>query len=132
MVRKHRAESLSGYNYECGLKEVYSFSLLDLAKMYFVPTAVKNPLATQETLKMQVQSLGWEDLLECEMATYSYILPWKTPWTEEPVRLKSMGSQRGGHGCAWVRTHAHTHMQNSIGYYAILAGRMILLSRGIW
>ena len=44
-----------------------------------------------------VQSLGWEDLLEKEMATHSSILAWKIPWTEEPGRLQSMGSQRVGH-----------------------------------
>ena len=44
-----------------------------------------------------VQSLGWEDLLEKEMATHSSIPAWKTPWTEEPGRLQSMGSQRVGH-----------------------------------
>ena len=41
-----------------------------------------------------VQSLGWEDLLEKEMATRSSILAWKIPRTEEPGRLQSMGSQR--------------------------------------
>ena len=40
-----------------------------------------------------VQSLGREDLLEKEMATHSSILAWKIPWTEEPGRLQSMGSQ---------------------------------------
>ena len=43
-----------------------------------------------------VQSLGWEDLLEKEMAAHSSILAWKIPWTEEPGRLQSMGSQRVG------------------------------------
>ena len=38
-----------------------------------------------------------ENLLEKEMVTHSSILAWKIPWTEEPVRLKSMGSQRVGH-----------------------------------
>ena len=42
----------------------------------------------------QVQSLSWEDLLEKEMATHSNIHAWKIPWTEEPDRLQSMGSQR--------------------------------------
>ena len=37
--------------------------------------------------KTWVQSLGWEDLLEKEMATYSSILAWKTPRMEEPGRL---------------------------------------------
>ena len=46
---------------------------------------------------MQVQSLGWEDPLEEEMATNSSILAWKIPWTEEPGRLQYIGSQRVGH-----------------------------------
>ena len=37
-----------------------------------------------------VQSLGWEDLLEKEMATHSSILAWKIPWMVEPSRLQSM------------------------------------------
>ena len=45
----------------------------------------------------QVQSLGWEDPLEKEMAAHSSILAWKIPWTKEPGRLQSMGSQRVGH-----------------------------------
>ena len=45
----------------------------------------------------QVQSLGWEDLLEKEMATHSSTLAWKIPWTEDPGRLQSMGSRRVGH-----------------------------------
>ena len=44
-----------------------------------------------------VRSLGWEDALEKEVATHSSILAWKIPWTEEPGRLPSMGSQRVGH-----------------------------------
>ena len=43
--------------------------------------------------EMQVQSLGWEDLLEKEMATHSNILAWEIPWTEEPGRLQCMGLQ---------------------------------------
>ena len=44
----------------------------------------------------RVQSLGWEDPLEKEMATHSSTLAWKTPWTEEPGRLQSVRSQRVG------------------------------------
>ena len=47
--------------------------------------------------KTQVRSLGWEDPLEKEMATYSSTLAWKIPWMEEHGRLQSMGSQRVGH-----------------------------------
>ena len=52
---------------------------------------VKNLPAMQE---IQVQSLGWEDPLEKGMATHPRILAWRIPWTEEPVVLQSMGSQR--------------------------------------
>ena len=45
----------------------------------------------------QVQSLGWEDPLEKEMATHSNILAWRIPWTEEPAGLQSTGTQRVGH-----------------------------------
>ena len=55
---------------------------------------VKNLLAMQET---QVQSLGWEDLLEKGMATHSSILAWRIPWTKEPGCLQFMGSQRVRH-----------------------------------
>ena len=50
--------------------------------------------AKQET---QVQSLGWENPLEKEMANYSSILAWKISWIEEPGDLQSMGSQRVRH-----------------------------------
>ena len=43
-----------------------------------------------------VQSLGWEDPLEKEMAIHSRTVAWKIPWTEEPARLQSMESQRVG------------------------------------
>ena len=55
---------------------------------------VKNVPAMQE---MQVQSLGWEDPLEKQMATHSSILAWEIPWTEEPGGLQSIGSQK-----AWL------------------------------
>ena len=51
----------------------------------------------QET---QVQSLGGEDPLEKQAATHSSVLAWKSPWTEEPGRLQSMGSQRVRHDLA--------------------------------
>ena len=45
----------------------------------------------------RVQSLGWEDPLEKEMAPHSSTLAWKILWMEEPGRLQSMGLQRFGH-----------------------------------
>ena len=55
-----------------------------------VAQMVKRLLTMWET---QVQSLGWEDPLEKEMATHSRTLAWKIPWTEELGRLQSMGSK---------------------------------------
>ena len=55
---------------------------------------VKRLSTMQET---QVRSLGPEDPMEKEMAIHSSTIAWKIPWTEEPGRLQSMGSQRVGH-----------------------------------
>ena len=52
---------------------------------------VKNLPAMWETW---VRSLGREDPLDKGMATHSSILAWRTPWTEEPGGLQSLGSQR--------------------------------------
>ena len=68
---------------------------------------VKNLPAVQE---MWVQSLGWEDPLEKEMATHSCILAWETLWTEEPDGLQSMGSQRVRHDLA--TEHPRTAFKN--------------------
>ena len=59
-----------------------------------VAQTVKRLPTMQET---RVQSLGWEDLLEKEMAIHSSIPAWKIPWMEETGRLQSLGSQRVGH-----------------------------------
>ena len=58
-----------------------------------------------------VQSWGQEDPLKEEMATHSGILVWKIPWTEEPVWLQSMGSQRVGHDLA---TNQQQSLKNEI------------------
>ena len=55
-----------------------------------------------------VQSLGWEDSLEKEIAAHSRILAWEIPWAEETARLNSMMSQRVGHDWSdWARKHVH-------------------------
>ena len=64
---------------------------LDIAR---VAQMVKRLSTVRETW---VRSLGREDLLEKEMAIHSSTIAWKIPWTEEPGRLQSMGSQRVGH-----------------------------------
>ena len=65
--------------------------------LFLIPMAqiITNLPAMQET---QIQYLGQEDTLENEMATHSSILAWRSPRTEEPGRLQSMGLQRVGQG----------------------------------
>ena len=59
---------------------------------------VKNSLADAgDKIDGQVQSVGWEDPLEKEMATHSSILAWIIPLTEEPDGPQSMRLQRVGH-----------------------------------
>ena len=67
--------------------------VLSLLSIWMV-RRVKNLPAMQE---MWVRSLGQEDSLEEDVATHSSILAWRIPWTEEPGRLQSTGSQRVGH-----------------------------------
>ena len=62
-----------------------------------VAQMVKHLSTMRET---RVRALGWEDPLEKEMAIHSSTVAWKIPWTEEPGRLQSMGSQRVGHDWA--------------------------------
>ena len=61
---------------------------------FLVAQTVKRLHIMQET---QVQSLGWEDPLEEEMATRSNIIAWEIPWTENPGGLQSMGKKRVEH-----------------------------------
>ena len=66
-------------------------------KTSLVAQMVKNLRAMQDT---QVRSLGQEDPLEKEMTTYSSILAWEIPWTEEPGGLQFLGLQRVRHDLA--------------------------------
>ena len=66
----------------------------------------------------RVQSLGWEDPLEKEMAIHSSTIAWKIPWTEEPGRLQSMGSQRVGHDWA-IFTRSQSKFVQFLLYYLV-------------
>ena len=70
------------------------YSLIHYARGLSVLARTHLPIAMQETQETQVQSLGQEGPQEKEMATDSSILAWEVPWTEEPGRLQSIGSQR--------------------------------------
>ena len=63
----------------------------------FMTQVVKNLPARQETQETWVQLLGQEFPVEEVMATYSSILAWRIPWTEEPCGLQSLGSHRVRH-----------------------------------
>ena len=75
---------------------LYSFFFFKLKYKWasLVAQRLKHLPPMRET---RVQSLGRKDPLEKEMATHSSSLAWRTPWSEEPDRLQSMGSQRAGH-----------------------------------
>ena len=75
---------------------------------------LKNLPAIWET---RVQSLDWEDPLEKEITTHSSIFAWRIPWTEEPGRLQSMGSQRLGHN--WV-TNTFFFRKNTMSSFSEL------------
>ena len=80
------------YNNECEIKYVLK-SLMGLPG----GSVVKNMPAKAGHVVSISGSLGQEDPQEKEMATDSSVLAWEVPWTEEPGRLQSMGSQRVGH-----------------------------------
>ena len=84
----------------------------------------------------QVRSLVHEDPLEKEMAIHSSTIAWKIPWTEEPGRLESMGSQRVGHD--WVTSLFRFHF--SLYHYTVELGNRFngldlieyLMNYGMW
>ena len=75
-------------------------------------SAVKNLPVMQDSQETMVWSLGQEDFLEEGMATYSNILAWKIPWTEEPGGLYSTESQRSGRD--WATEQARTHNKDRL------------------
>ena len=74
-----------------------------------------------------VQSLGQEDLLEKEMATHSSVLAWKIPWTEEPGRLQSTGSQ------SWTQLSDFSSLCIYLIYFicAAVDGHLLIFSLGL-
>ena len=98
--------------YSVGQKvHFFSSKMVQKSQMNFMPNPISMDFPVAQTVKnmpmiqeTRVQSLGWEDPLEKGMASYSSILAWRIPWTEEPVRLQSVGLQRVRHD--WV-TNTH-------------------------
>ena len=93
-TRFSRQEYCSGLPFP---SRIADFFLTYLLRASLVAQTVKRLSAIQET---RVWSLGWEDVLEKEMAAHSSILAWKIPWMAEPGKLLSTGSQRLKHNWA--------------------------------
>ena len=74
--------------------KVCIIGILEWSVTPLVAQTVKHLTTVRETW---VQSLGWEDPLEKEMATHSNIPAWEIPWMEKPGRIQSMRSQRVRH-----------------------------------
>ena len=81
--------------------------------LFLAAQTVKRLSTMRET---RVRSLDWEDPLEKEMAIHSRTIAWKIPWTEDPGRLQSMGSQRVGHD--WVTSLHFTSMLSRASHVA--------------
>ena len=82
-----------------------------------VAQMVKRLPAIAET---RVQSPGWEDPLEKEMATHSSIIAWKISWTEEPGELQSKGPQRVGTTERIALTYLLSYILGILVFYSIL------------
>ena len=90
----NKSTHVTMYGKITGTQILEIISVLNILRASLVAQRLKRLPTMRETW---VRSLGWEDPLEKEMATHSSTLAWKIPWTEEPGRLQSMGSQRVGH-----------------------------------
>ena len=109
-------------------KYVYSQRLRLLAKAM---GQMVNRLSTM--WEIRVQSLGWEDPLEKEMAIHSSTIAWKILWTEEPGRLQSVGSERVGHDWATsLKVKAREKVPNSDGQIGQGMNQEIKRGSDIW
>ena len=93
MLGSRKGEKLTTYEKKTGKRD-RNDNHYCVRRASLVAQTLKRLSAIQET---RVQSLGWKDPLEKEMAVHSIILAWKIPCTAEPCRLLSMGLQRVGH-----------------------------------
>ena len=98
-ANNHMHKLLNGFSCpwnDCKLADKVTATLLEIirhkypTKVPLIVQSVKNLSAMQETW---ILFLGREDTLEKETATHSSMLAWEIPWTEEPGRLQSIGSQ---------------------------------------
>ena len=107
----------------CGAKVIspsYSSAILGPPPVLINYVFIRTFLVVQMVKRLptmwetQIQSLGWEDPLEKEMATHSSTLAWKIPWTEECGRLQFMGLQRVRHNWVTSLSLSKSHSFSSI------------------
>ena len=84
----------------CITSDIHKWALFSLWLCLFILSGVISVKRLSTMQETRVRALGWEDPLEKETAIHSSTSAWKIPWTEEPGRLQSVGSQRVGHNWA--------------------------------
>ena len=108
-----------------------TYNLLFFTKAYFyslfksfLAQRLKHLPAMRETW---VLSLGQEDPLEKEMATYSSILAWRIPWREESGGLQSMGWQRVGHDWATSLSVIFMNLHFVLYFFLFCYGKNLIM-----
>ena len=106
--RRHKRHRFQG--------QISTFQLIKLSAMAWIKIYQLRLKKKKKKRETQVWSLGWENPLEEGMATYSRILAWRIPWTEEPGGLQCIGSRRVRHNWAQYSIVKNKHTHTHIGY----------------
>ena len=108
---------------------LYNCKGFDLGHTWMASLVAQTVKRLSTTWETRVRSLGWEDPLEKEMAIHSSSIAWKIPWTEEPGRLPSMGSQRIGHDRAISLSFSLLYLNGLVVFPGSYGG---LISSFVW
>ena len=108
---------------------IHVYIILYVYIYYMVDQRVGNPPAMQETW---VQSQGWEVPLEKGIATYSSILAWRIPWTEEPGGYSPWGCKKSD-TTEWINTQLNSYIHiYKIEYYSTIKKNEIMSFTATW
>ena len=108
---------------------LYNCKGFDLGHTWMASLVAQTVKRLSTTWETRVWSLGWEDPLDKEMAIHSSTIAWKIPWTEEPGRLQSMGSQRIGHDQAISLSFSLLYLNGLVVFPGSYGG---LISSFVW